>query len=103
MAPTWSRGCVSATDAVASIRSGMRIFVHGAAATPTALLDALVARKDLTDITLYHLHTSGPAPFVDPQVRGRIRSVSLFAGAPVRSAIERGDADFIPVFLSDIP
>jgi acyl-CoA hydrolase len=29
--------------------------------------------------------------------------VSLFTGAPVRAAIERGDADCIPVFLSDIP
>jgi 4-hydroxybutyrate CoA-transferase len=99
----WSRGCVSPGEAVQSIRSGMRIFVHGAAATPTTLLQALVARDDLTDITLYHLHTSGPAPFVDPEVRRRIRSVSLFAGAPVRAAIDRGDADFIPVFLSDIP
>ena len=81
----------------------MRIFVHGAAATPTVLLEALVARHDLTGITLYHLHTSGPAPFVDPGVRDRIRSVSLFAGAPVRDAIHRGDADFVPVFLSDIP
>jgi hypothetical protein len=35
--------------------------------------------------------------------RGRFRSVSLFAGAPVREAIDRGEADFVPVFLSDIP
>ena len=101
--PAWSDRLVSASDAVSFIRSGMRIFVHGAAATPTTLLDALVARQDLTGITLYHLHTSGPAPFVDPAVRARIRSVSLFAGAPVREAIDRGDADFVPVFLSDIP
>jgi len=100
---SWEGHLVSASDAVSLLRSGMRIFVHGAAATPTALLDALVARDDLTDITLYHLHTSGPAPFVDPRVRDRIRSVSLFAGPPVREAIERGDADFIPIFLSDIP
>jgi acyl-CoA hydrolase len=29
--------------------------------------------------------------------------VSVFAGPPVREAIERGDADFIPIFVSDIP
>lgn len=103
MPSTWHDHLVSPADAVSAIRSGMRIFVHGAAATPTALLDALVAREDLTDITLYHLHTSGPAPFVDPHVCRRIRSVSLFAGPPVRDAIQRGDADCIPVFLSDIP
>src|SRR6185436_12994456 len=49
------------------------------------------------------LHTNGPAAFAAPEHRGRFRSVSFFAGAPVRDAIDRGDADFVPVFLSDIP
>jgi 4-hydroxybutyrate CoA-transferase len=99
----WTTGAVSPADAVRPIASGMKLFVHGAAATPTPLLDALADRQDLSDVTLYHLHTAGPAPFVAPEHRGRFRSVSLFAGPPVRSAIERGDADFIPIFLSDIP
>jgi acyl-CoA hydrolase len=94
---------VTADEAVACVRSGMRVFVHGAAATPTLLLEALARRRDLSDVTLYHLHTSGPAPFVDPEHQGRFRSVSLFAGPPVRPAIDRGDADFVPIFLSDIP
>lgn len=93
---------MSPEEAVASIRSGMNVFVHGAAATPTPLLTALADRSDLNGVTLYHLHTSGPAPFADPACRG-IRSVSLFAGPPVRDAIDRGDADFVPIFLSDIP
>jgi acyl-CoA hydrolase len=93
----------SAEEAVAHIASGMQVFVHGAAATPSPLLAALAARRDLSDVTLYHLHTAGPAPFVDPEHKGRFRSVSLFAGPPVRAAIARGDADFVPVFLSDIP
>jgi acyl-CoA hydrolase len=81
----------------------MRVFVHGAAATPTPLLHALAARTDLDHLNLYHLHTGGPAPFVAPELRGRFLSVSLFAGPPVREAISRGDADFVPIFLSDIP
>lgn len=99
----WTAQAVSADEAVAPIRSGMNVFVHGAAATPTALLQALVRRADLHDVRLYHLHTSGPAPFVEPAHCHRFRSISLFAGPPVRAAIDRGDADFIPVFLSDIP
>ena len=93
----------TADEAVSILRSGMRLFVHGAAATPTPLLEALVRRDDLHDIELYHLHTQGPAPFVDPEHRHRFFSVSLFTGAPVRRAIEDGAADFVPVFLSDIP
>ena len=94
---------VAADEALACVKPGMRVFVHGAAATPTPLLEALVRRRDLADVTLYHLHTTGPAPFVDAEHEGRFYSVSLFAGAPVRGAINEGRADFVPVFLSDIP
>ena len=59
----WSRRAVSAVDALAVVSSGMTIFVHGAAATPTPLLDALAARRDLEQITLYHLPTGGPRAF----------------------------------------
>jgi acyl-CoA hydrolase len=100
---SWTERAVDADEALARVASGMRVFVHGAAATPTPLIDALARRTDLDDITLYHLHTCGPAPFAEPPCCGRMRSVSLFAGEPVRAAIDRGDADFIPIFLSDIP
>jgi 4-hydroxybutyrate CoA-transferase len=93
----------AARDAVALIKNGHRVFVHGASATPTPLLQALAEREDLKDVTLYHLHTSGPAPFAEPRCAGHIRSISLFTGASLRKPIEEGLADFIPVFLSDIP
>jgi 4-hydroxybutyrate CoA-transferase len=99
----WQDRGVSAAEAISVVKSGMRLFVHGAAATPTVLLDALVTNPDVTDVTLYHLHTAGPAPFVSPEYRPRFLSVSLFAGPPVRDAIAEGAADFMPVFLSDIP
>jgi acyl-CoA hydrolase len=49
------------------------------------------------------LHTQGPAPFVDPSQAGRLFSVSLFTGAACRKPIAEGRADFMPIFLSDIP
>lgn len=81
----------------------MRIFVHGAAATSTPLLEALAARRDLSNVKLYHMHTNGPAPFASPEQQGRFFSVSLFTGAPLRTAVNEGRADFMPIFLSDIP
>lgn len=102
-AQAWAARAVTADEALATVTSGMRLFVHGAAATPTPLLDALVRNTSLEDVTLYHLHTAGPAPFVDPPHRERFFSVSVFAGPPVRRAIEEGAADFVPIFLSDIP
>ncbi|MCK6547616.1 4-hydroxybutyrate CoA-transferase [Myxococcota bacterium] len=94
---------VSQEDAISYVSSGMKIFVQGAAATPLPLIDALCNRKYLEDVTLYHLHTEGTARFVEPEQAGRIFSVSLFCGPGTRKAVEEGRADFMPVFLSDIP
>jgi acyl-CoA hydrolase len=101
--PHWRSRGVSAAEVVARIASQTRVFVHGAAATPVPLLDALAARRDLEGVRLYHLHTSGTDRFVDPSVAGRLRSVSFFVGADARPAVAAGRADFVPVFLSDIP
>ena len=94
---------VSASDAVSLIRSGMRVFSHGASATPTPLLEALAQRDDIEDVRLYHLHTDGPAPWCEPAHGGRIRSVSLFNGPSMRDPVSEGRADFVPIFLSDVP
>ncbi len=99
----WQQRAVSAADAVAPLRSGMRVFIHGASATPTPLLEALAARTDLEGVRLYHLHTAGPMPFAEPRYAGRFVSVSLFTGPAMREAIADGRADFMPIFLSDIP
>ena len=99
----WTNRAVTPDEAIAHIRSGMRVFIHGAAATPTPLLEALARRTDLAGVTLYHMHTQGPAPFAAPEHRERFFSVSLFVGPHLRAPIEEGRADFIPVFLSDIP
>ncbi len=93
----------SARDVVSRIRSGWHVFVHGASATPTPLLDALAERTDLENVTLYHLHTAGRCAFADAEHEGRFRSVSLFVGPALRDPVAEGRADFVPVFLSEIP
>jgi acyl-CoA hydrolase len=95
---------VSAQQAVAQIQSGDRVFVHGAAATPRQLLGALVDRApELTDVEIVHMHADGPAPHVAPAMAGHLRHRALFIGSNTRDAVNAGRADFVPVFLSDIP
>ena len=94
---------MTATDVISRIQDGMNVFVHGASATPLPLLEALAERTDLRDVTLYHLHLEGPAPWTAPGMDGRIRSVSLFTGPSMREPVEAGRADFVPIFLSDVP
>ena len=94
---------VTAAEALAPISSGQRVFLHGGAATPTPLLEALAERcRDLEGVETVSLHLEGPAPHVDPQLAGHIRHNALFIGANVRDAVQEGRADFTPVFLSDI-
>ncbi len=95
---------VTAHEAVAGISSGDTIFVHGAAATPSVLLEALTARAaELEDVTLAHMHAEGPHPHLAPGMEGHFRHRALFIGPNARAAVNDGRADFVPVFLSDIP
>src|SRR3954467_9508332 len=94
---------VDAAEAVAGIRSGQQVFLHGGAATPSVLLDALVARAaELTDVKILHLHCEGPGPHLEPSMAGHFRHRAFFIGSNARLAVEEGRAEYIPVFLSDI-
>ncbi|HSK92945.1 MAG TPA: acetyl-CoA hydrolase/transferase C-terminal domain-containing protein [Candidatus Angelobacter sp.] len=95
---------VTAADAVAGIESGQQIFVHGGAATPTSLLEALAGRAgDLHGVELIHFHTEGPAPHLAPEMDGHLRHRALFIGGNARAAVNEGRADYVPIFLSDVP
>jgi acyl-CoA hydrolase len=100
---SWQSRAESADAVVSRISSGMNVFIHGAAATPTPLLDALARRTDLEGVKLWHVHLEGPLAFAAPEQAHRFRSISLFTGAGLREPVAEGRADFVPIFLSDIP
>ncbi|KII62286.1 4-hydroxybutyrate coenzyme A transferase [Thelohanellus kitauei] len=92
---------------------GDSVFVQGAAATPTILLNALkdtILSRNLRDLKAYHIHLEGETILTSKEMEGtryhnsgRLRSNSLFTGPNCRKAIADGTADFVPVFLSQIP
>lgn len=95
---------ISAADAVAEVQSGDRVFLQTAAATPQRLIDALVDRADeLRNVEIISLHTEGEAAYVRPEYRDSFRLNALFVGRNVRSAVQEGLGDAIPIFLSDVP
>jgi acyl-CoA hydrolase len=95
---------VTPAQAVAGIRSGDQIYVQCAAAAPSALLDALVARaSELEDVGVIHLHIEGPGPHLAPNMAAHFRHRALFIGPNARAAVNDGRADYVPVFLSDVP
>ena len=95
---------VTAGEAVAGIASGQQVFLHGGAATPSVLLDALVARApELEGVSMVHFHTEGPGPHLAPEMAPHFRHKALFIGANARRAVNEGRADYVPIFLSDVP
>ena len=95
---------VSPAEAVAGIKSGEQVYVHCAAAAPSVLLDALVARApELEGVGVIHLHIEGPGPHLAPEMAKHFRHRALFIGPNARAAVNEGRADYVPVFLSDVP
>jgi 4-hydroxybutyrate CoA-transferase len=95
---------VRAAQAVSGIASGQQVYVQCAAAVPSVLLDALVARAaDLRDVGMIHLHTEGPGPHLAPGMAAHFRHRALFVGPNARLAVNEGRADYVPVFLSEVP
>jgi acyl-CoA hydrolase len=67
-------------------------------------LVALAARAThLTGVTTVGLHLDGPCPHLEPALAGHIRHRALFIGPNARDAVNEGRADYVPIFLSDIP
>ena len=94
----------SAKEAIAAIKFGQRIFIHGAAATPTCLINALVDDADrFRDVEIVHLHTIGPGKYADPLYRSNFRVSAFFIGTNMRARLDPGHVDYLPCFLSEIP
>ncbi len=95
---------VDADEAVKVVENGNRVYVSGNAATPYPLLEALAKRRDeLSGVELTHVLLLGEDPLARPEMEGHFRHNSLFVGPADRAAVNEGRADYIPIFLYEIP
>ncbi len=94
----------TAEKAVEIIESGNRIFIHGSAATPLSLVNALLKRAgDIKDVELMAISTFGAINWNQPEVQKSFYLNSLFVSANVREWVNSSYGDYVPVFLSEIP
>lgn len=93
----------SAEEALKIIQSGQRIFVHGSAATPVDLLQALYHRhKELQGVEVVCISTLGEMPLTRPECKGAFFINALFVSANIREAVNRDQGGYVPIFLSEI-
>lgn len=96
--------CTSATEAVRHIQSHQRVFIHSVSMAPATLIEAMVAREnELENIELVHVHTEGKAPYVNEGMSSAFFHNAFFVGKNVREAVQAGRADYVPMFLSEMP
>jgi acyl-CoA hydrolase len=94
---------MTAEEAVKLIKSGDRVFIQGGAATPQTLIKAMVARSsELKGVEIVHLHTEGECGYTAIELKDSFRTNTFFIGSNIRNMIGI-TADYIPIFLSDIP
>ncbi|MDZ7772649.1 MAG: acetyl-CoA hydrolase/transferase C-terminal domain-containing protein [Balneolaceae bacterium] len=97
-------GYATPEEAVSCINSGDRVYIHSVAAAPRRLIEAMVARApELKDVEIVQLHTEGEAPYARPEYAGTFYTNALFVGPNLREAVNEGNADYLPVFLSEVP
>lgn len=94
----------TASEAVKLIESGDRVLIHGVNAAPRTLINAMVNRADeLRNVEIVHIHTEGEAPYSKPEFAKSFHTNVFFVGSNVRSAVNEGRGDYIPIFLSEVP
>ena len=94
---------MTAKEAVKLIKSGDRVLIQGGAATPQSLVRAMVARApQLKGVEIVHLHTEGECGYTAVELQGSFNTNAFFIGGNIRKMIGV-TADYIPIFLSDIP
>ena len=98
--PVWT----DADSAVRKINKGRRILIGSGCAYPGHLVSALLRNAaSFRDNEIVHLLTVGEAPYAREEFSQYFRHNAFFIGKNVRDAISSGNADYIPVFLSEVP
>lgn len=91
-----------------NIRAGDRIFIGTACGEPQYLVGAMIGYvrshpKAFFDAEILHVWTLGVAPYTDEKFKDNFRHNSFFISNNSREAINRGMADYTPIFLSAVP
>ncbi|RAI97450.1 acyl-CoA hydrolase [Chitinophaga skermanii] len=95
---------MTANEALELVQPGHSVFIHSAAATPKELVKALAARSNvLHDVRISSIHTEWEAPYTDPEHVHAFEVNAFFVGGNIRKAVNEGRANYIPMFLSEIP
>lgn len=90
------------------VHRGDRIFISTACGEPQHLVRSLIEfvesnPKAFFDAEVLHVWTLGVAPYTDAKFKMNFRHNSFFISDSTRDAVNKGLADYSPIFLSQVP
>jgi acyl-CoA hydrolase/GNAT superfamily N-acetyltransferase len=90
------------------IHRGDTIFIGSACAEPQHLVQGLIRYvksnpKAFFDAEVLHVRSLGVAPYAAEKFKQNFRHNSFFIGDSTRDAVNKGLADYTPIFLSQVP
>ena len=95
---------LSQTDWKRYVKSGYRIFLGSGAACPHTLINSFLnAIPQFQNLEIIHILTLGEIPWTRPEFKDHLSVNAFFLGPGSRDAVKRGEADYTPCFLSEIP
>ena len=102
------RKFVPEEEVFSHIHRGDRIFIGTGCGEPQYLVQALInylkdRPRAVVDAEIFDIWTLGVVPYTDQKLKRNFRHDSFFIGDNTRDAVNRGDADYTPVFLSQVP
>lgn len=96
--------CDTALEAISAIEDNEFIWTHSMSATPRVLIDALaIHAKTRQNLTLLQLHTERSDSLAAPELFGHLRHRCYFSSTSTRPLMAAGEADYVPMFLSELP
>ncbi|MEM3513338.1 MAG: GNAT family N-acetyltransferase [Thermoplasmata archaeon] len=99
---------ISEEQIFSKINRGDRIFIGTGCGEQQYLVSQLVKYveshpKAFFDAEVFHLWTLGVAPYAEEKFKSNFRHNSFFIGNHTREAVNEGNADYTPIFISQIP
>jgi len=99
----YQKKLTTADAALRVLESDMRVYVHANAAFPSVLLQALTRRAgQVRNVEVMHLLGFGDAYYNRPEFAESFRHNALFISSTMRKTVQEGQADYIPVHISEI-
>lgn len=98
------KGSVTPAECANVIKSHDNIFIHSGVSSPQKLIKAMVERAhELSGVNIYQIHTEGDCSYAKSEFKNSFIVNNFFNGGNIRKTSENVTANYIPIFLSEIP